>query len=62
MARYGWAKVEQAEIYTKGADRRRLGIEASDLVAGHVENIIPRTSVPGAGEVGETPAKSRAKK
>ncbi|ONI58629.1 tyrosine-type recombinase/integrase [Candidatus Liberibacter solanacearum] len=33
MAGYGWKTVSQAEVYTKGADRIRLGINSSRLVA-----------------------------
>lgn len=33
MAGYGWKTVSQAEIYTKGADRVRLGIKNSRLIA-----------------------------
>ncbi len=39
MAQYGWTKIAQAEIYTKGADRVRLGMKASAIVAGQIENI-----------------------
>ena len=50
MAQYGWTKIEQAEIYTRGADRARLGVRASKIVADQIENNIPRTSIPGAGK------------
>ncbi|RPD37580.1 hypothetical protein C0030_001005, partial [Candidatus Liberibacter solanacearum] len=33
MAGYGWKTVSQAEIYTKGTDKIRLGINSSRLVA-----------------------------
>jgi integrase len=39
MAQYGWAKISQAEIYTKGADRARLGKKNSAIVAGQIGNI-----------------------
>lgn len=39
MAQYGWTNISQAEVYTKGADRVRLGIENSRVVAGQIENI-----------------------
>lgn len=48
MAHFGWVKVEQAEIYTKGADRRRLGIQSSARVTDHLRNALPRTPVPDA--------------
>ena len=37
MAQYGWSNTQQAEVYTKGADRARLGVKASRLVAEHLE-------------------------
>ncbi|ADR52005.1 phage-related integrase/recombinase [Candidatus Liberibacter solanacearum CLso-ZC1] len=36
MAGYGWKTVSQAEIYTKGADRVRLGIKNSRLIASKI--------------------------
>ena len=48
MAQFGWSKISQAEIYTKGADRVRLGMESSEIVADQIENNTPRTSVPDA--------------
>lgn len=39
MAQYGWTKISQAEIYTKGADRVRLGMKNSSIVAEQIENI-----------------------
>lgn len=50
MAQYGWTNTKQAETYTKGADRVRLGIKSSRLVAEQMGDIIPRTSNPGAGK------------
>lgn len=40
LAQYGWTNISTAEIYTKGIDRKRLGIEASRIVADQIENII----------------------
>ena len=48
MAHFGWLKVEQAEIYTKGADRKKLGIQSSGRVSDQVANIMPRTAIPSA--------------
>ena len=48
MAQYGWSKIALAEVYTRGADRARLGVEASRIVARQIENAIPRTSAPNA--------------
>ncbi len=50
MAQYGWSTIGQAEAYTRGADRTRLGVRTSRIVADQIENNIPRTSVPGAGK------------
>lgn len=36
MAQFGWATTQQAEVYTKGADRVRLGIKSSRKVAGQI--------------------------
>ena len=48
MAQYGWSKLDQAEIYTRRADRVRLGMRASGIVADQIENNIPRTYEPDA--------------
>lgn len=48
MAHFGWVKVEQAETYTKGADRRRLGIQSSVRVTDQFRNAMPRTGIPVA--------------
>lgn len=50
MAQYGWTNLATAEVYTRGIDRARLGIEASRIVAEQIENRNPRTSESGAGE------------
>lgn len=48
LAQYGWSNIATAEIYTKGVDRKRLGIEASRIVADQIGNIeIPH---PNSGE------------
>jgi integrase len=39
LAQYGWTNLATAEIYTKGVDRKRLGIEASRIVADQIENM-----------------------
>ncbi len=44
-AQFGWSKLEQAEVYTASANRTRLGKESSEIVAGQIENAIPRTLV-----------------
>lgn len=35
----GWMNIATAEIYTKEIDRKRLGIEASRIVADQIENM-----------------------
>lgn len=60
MAHFGWLKVEQAEIYTKGADRRRLGIQSSARVADQVRNALPRTPVPDAPNLPPEPLPRKA--
>lgn len=61
MAQFGWVKVEQAETYTKKADRKRLGVRSSKRVAEQMQNILPRTEIQGSGLSEENPMKSSAK-
>ncbi len=58
MAQYGWSKIEQAEVYTRGADRARLGVRASEIVADQIANNFPLTSIQGEGKTRKCPAKS----
>ena len=46
MAQFGWANPKQAEVYTRGADRARLGIRSSKRVAERVKNETPPNSEP----------------
>ncbi|WP_306834386.1 tyrosine-type recombinase/integrase [Neorhizobium huautlense] len=62
MAQYGWATSRQAEIYTKKADRKRLGIRASKLVAEQIEIELAPHLNPGAGNIQNTEAKTTVKK
>ncbi len=55
---YGWTRIEQAEIYTRGADRARLGMQGSEIVADQIENNIPRTLNPDAPHLKKKGAKS----
>lgn len=48
LAQYGWSNIATAEIYTRGVDRKRLGIEASRIVADQIENI--KAPHPESGE------------
>lgn len=50
MARYGWSNPQQAEIYTRGADRQRLGISASERMGERFADMMPRTSQSGEGK------------
>lgn len=50
MAQYGWSSVKQAEIYTKGADRVKLGIKSSRRVAEQIESSSINYSGLGAGK------------
>ncbi|MDX3927658.1 MAG: tyrosine-type recombinase/integrase [Shinella sp.] len=58
MAQYGWTKLATAEIYTKGVDRKRLGIEASRIVADQIENIEVPHPVSGEGFKSKRKAKT----
>lgn len=58
MAQFGWVTTQQAEIYTKGADRERLGIVTSRLVSEQIEFITAPHPEEGAGSSGEKRAKS----
>lgn len=62
MSQFGWANSKQAEVYTKGADRARLGKKASRIVSEQLGNILPPHQEPGAGIVPENEMKSTAKK
>lgn len=62
MAQYGWTNLATAEIYTKGVDRKKLGIEASRIVADQIGNIkIPHPNE-GEGFKPETAMKTTVKK
>lgn len=39
LAQFGWSNIATAEIYTKGIDRKKLGIEGSRIVADQIGNI-----------------------
>lgn len=48
MAQFGWASPKQAEVYTRGADRAKLGIRSSKRVAERVKNETPPNLEPVA--------------
>lgn len=37
MAQFGWSTTQQAEVYTKGADRAKLGVKTSRKIAEQIE-------------------------
>lgn len=62
LAQYGWSNLATAQIYTKGVDRKRLGIEGSRIVADQIGNIDPPAPNSGEGIRSENEAKTTAKK
>lgn len=50
MARFGWSNPQQAEVYTRKADRRRLSIAASARLEERFKDMTPLTHEPGAGK------------
>ncbi|MBV2144190.1 tyrosine-type recombinase/integrase [Falsochrobactrum sp. TDYN1] len=58
LAQYGWTNISTAEIYTRGIDRKRLGIEASRIVADQIENRIAPHPNTGEGIIAKKPIKS----
>lgn len=53
MAQFGWSTPKQAEVYTRGADRARLGIRSSKRVSERLANESPQPVEP------TTPKQSR---
>lgn len=49
MSMYGWRTSQQAEVYTKGADRVKLGVKTSRKIAEQMKDITARTKLPSAG-------------
>lgn len=62
MSQFGWANSKQAEVYTKGADRVRLGKKASRIVSEQLGNILPPHLGTGAGFIAKKEMKSKVKK
>lgn len=60
MAQFGWSTSKQAEVYTKGADRKRGGVRASRVIAEQIEAVKPRTEMNGAGTIKNKKAKSKS--
>jgi len=51
MSHFGWADLKEAELYTRGADRKRLSISSSARIAEQIQTNITRTQVSGEGKV-----------
>lgn len=60
LAQYGWSNIATAEIYTKGVDRKRLGIEGSRIVADQIGNIESPHPNKGEGLIPKNEAESNA--
>jgi integrase len=61
MSHFGWSNPQQAEVYTRGADRKRLGLRSSERSAEHLADMMPRTGETGAGIIGNNAVKSNVK-
>ena len=59
MAQFGWTTIGQAQAYTRNADRRRLGVRASEIVAGQIENKLALTPDSGEGKISKTSITSK---
>lgn len=59
MAHFGWSNIKEAENYTKGADRKRLGLTSSRRAADLIGNITARTLSLGAGKTSDMEKKSK---
>ncbi|MBP1850547.1 integrase [Rhizobium halophytocola] len=49
MSQFGWANSKQAEVYTRGADRARLGVKSSRIVSEQLTNILAPHPATGEG-------------
>ena len=58
MAQFGWVTTQQAELYTRGADRALLGKVTSRIVSEQMETKIAPHLNPGAGNILKKPTKS----
>lgn len=59
MAQFGWVTTQQAEVYTKGADRAHLGKVTSRIVAEQIETKIAPHLDSGAGSKAKRKMKSK---
>lgn len=55
MSQYGWTTLRQAEIYTKGAERKKLGVKNSRMLAEQIE----AAKTPHQNPDGRMPGKSK---
>lgn len=62
MSQFGWANSKQAEVYTKGADRARLGKKASRIVSEQLGNMLSPHLETGAGFIAKKKTKSKVEK
>ena len=62
MSQFGWANSKQAEVYTRGADRARLGVKASRIVSEQLENELAPRVDPSEGKAPKNVEKSITKK
>lgn len=61
MSQFGWSNSKQAEVYTKKADRARLGVRASRIVSEQLENELAPRIESREGNVAKNIAKSNTK-
>lgn len=59
MAQFGWTTFRQAEIYTKGAERAKLGVKNSRMLAEQIEAAKTPHLIPGAGNRSKKTTKSK---
>lgn len=59
MAQFGWSNVRQAEVYTKKADRKRLGVSASRMAAEQMEKELSPHPNSSAGDVSKKSIKTK---
>lgn len=62
MAQFGWSNVQQAEVYTRGADRAKLGVKTSRVVAEQLQAMKAPHQIPGAGSAGVEEVETSKKK
>lgn len=62
MSQFGWANSKQAEVYTRGADRARLGVKSSRIVSEQLGNILSPHPETGEGSMAKNKTKSTPKK